>query len=125
VYQGRYNFRHPFWVIKGSRLYPPVPHICLNISQDLASDLGHYFSEAANHHLLLELLREPPAETALRVLRAIAWYNRANTLTSDDNEAVIDLAIAFETLLGLARTLRRIASWMRDGGRRLCQAAGT
>ena len=35
-YQGRYNFRHPFWVAKGSRLYPPVPHISLNISQDLA-----------------------------------------------------------------------------------------
>jgi hypothetical protein len=26
-YQGRYNFRHPFWVVRNSRLYPPVPHI--------------------------------------------------------------------------------------------------
>jgi len=28
-YAGRYNFRQPFWVTKGSRLYPPVPHIAL------------------------------------------------------------------------------------------------
>src|SRR5207249_2514187 len=42
-YQGRYNFRHPFWVVKGSRLYPPVPHIGLNISQDLAHDLIGFF----------------------------------------------------------------------------------
>src|SRR6266568_944276 len=26
-YEGRYNFRNPFWVIRGSRLYPPVPSL--------------------------------------------------------------------------------------------------
>ena len=102
-YQGRYNFRHPFWVIRGSRLYPPVPNIGLNISQDLASDIGQCLSEASKHRLLLELLQGARAETGVRVLRAIRWYNRANTLTSDDNEAVIHLAIAFETLLGLPK----------------------
>jgi len=39
-YYGRYNFLHPLWVVKNSRLYPPVPHIVLNQSQDLAYDLA-------------------------------------------------------------------------------------
>lgn len=41
-YKGLYNFKHHFWVTKGSRLYPPVPHIGLNISQDMAADLGQF-----------------------------------------------------------------------------------
>src|SRR2546426_7916345 len=50
-YEGRYNFRQPFWVAKGSRLYPPVPHISLNISQDLSRDLAEGF-QLPQHHLL-------------------------------------------------------------------------
>ena len=101
-YQGRYNFREPFWVVKGSRLYPPVPHISLNISQDLAHDLRGWF-HSPQHHLLPELLQQPATEAAERVLRALTWYNRANALTSDDNNAIIHLAVAFETLLALPR----------------------
>jgi hypothetical protein len=37
------------------------------------------------------------------VLTALTWYNRANALTSDDDSAVIHLAVAFETLLALRR----------------------
>jgi hypothetical protein len=101
-YQGRYNFRHPFWVAKSSRLYPPVPHLGLNISQDLAYDLMRCF-EAPQHHLLPELLRQPAAATAERVLTALTWHNRANALTSDDDSAIMHLAVAFETLLALPR----------------------
>ena len=39
-YRGLYNFRHPFWVVKGSRVYPPVPHLSLNIAQDLSNDVA-------------------------------------------------------------------------------------
>ena len=101
-YQGRYNFSHPFWVAKGSRLYPPVPHIGLNISQHLAHDLRRCF-ESPQHHLLPELLRQPATETAERVLTSLTWYNRANALTSDNDSAIINLAVAFETLLALPR----------------------
>src|SRR5712671_76192 len=48
-YEGRYNFRHPFWVVKNSRIYPPVPHIALNISQDLVHDL-HWFLQEPQHN---------------------------------------------------------------------------
>jgi hypothetical protein len=102
-YQGRYNFRQPFWVAKGSRLYPPVPHLGLNISQNLAYDMARAFTEGPQHHLLPGLLRQPATESSERVLTAIGWYNRANALTVDDVAAILHLAVAFETLLGLPK----------------------
>jgi hypothetical protein len=101
-YYGRYNFRHPFWVVRNSRLYPPVPHIALNISQDLAHDL-HWFLQEPQHNFLPELFRPPATETTERVLTALTWYNRANAVTSDDDTVIINLAIALETLLALPR----------------------
>src|SRR5713226_2347134 len=102
-YQGRYNFRHPFYLAKGSRLYTPVPHIGLNISQDLAADLDRCFAEAPQHRLLPELLRQPMTATAKRVLTAITWYNRANALANDDASSILDLAVGFEALLALPK----------------------
>jgi hypothetical protein len=99
-YYGRYNFRNPLWVVKNSRLYPPVPHIVLNQSQDLTYDLSRCF-ESIRYHLLPTLLREGNGATAERVLKAIGWFNRANTLHGDDHSAILDLSVAFETLLAL------------------------
>ena len=100
-YYGRYNFRHPFWVAKDSRVYPHVPHIGLNHSQDLAYDLARCF-ETPTYHLLPRLINEAGA-TADRVLRALGWFNRANTMHVDDDTAILDLSVAFETLLGLPK----------------------
>ena len=102
-YEGRYNFRNPFWATKGSRLYPPVPHMSLNDGQNLAWDLGRAFSEAPQHHLLPTLIREPLSPSAQRTITAIRWYNRANSYLADDCEAILSLAVAFEALLGLPR----------------------
>lgn len=102
-YQGRYNFRQPFWVAKGSRLYPPVPHIGMNLSQNLAWDLRRAFSDGPQHHLLPTLIRKPTTEISERVLTAIDWYNRANAYTTEESEALLALAVGFETLLGLPR----------------------
>jgi hypothetical protein len=106
-YRGLYNFRQHFWVAKGSRCYPPVQHLGLNIAQDLSSDISQFFREAPQHGLLPELLRQPTGSTAERVLTAIAWYNRANSVVSDDHAAIVDLAIAFETLLGLPQEAKK------------------
>lgn len=102
-YEGRYNFRHPFWVVKGSRLYPPVPHIGLNIGQDLAGDLTSFFTQAPQHHLLPRLLDAPSTVVGERVLTALTWHNRANAAGNDEENAVLDLAVAFETLLALPK----------------------
>jgi hypothetical protein len=102
-YHGRYNFVHPFWVTKDSRLYPPVPHITLNHSQNLARDLESAFTEAPQHRLLPILFQGPKSGTLERALTAIKWYNRANSYSVDDGEAVLSLAIGFEALLGLPK----------------------
>jgi len=102
-YEGRYNFRNPFWVAKGSRLYPPVPHISMNDSQNLAWDLPRAFSEAPHHQLLPMLFPEPESENTGRVVMAIRWYNRANSFLADDSEAILCLAVGFEALLALPR----------------------
>jgi hypothetical protein len=99
-YQGRYNFRHPFWAVKGSRLYPPVPHIGLNLSQDLAGDLASFFS-VPQHALLPNLLLQPSTIVGERVLTALKWHSRANATENDEDCAMLDLAVAFETLLAL------------------------
>ena len=100
-YYGLYNFCHPFWKVKGSRLYPTVPHIGLNHSQDLANDLARCF-ESPRYHLLPTLISER-GPTAERVLRALGWFNRANTKHVNDDTAILDLSVAFETLLGLPK----------------------
>lgn len=101
-YYGRYNFLHPFWVAKNSRLYPPVPHIVLNQSQDLAYDLGSCF-QSKRYRLLPKLLKEKRTQAEERVLKGVRWFNRANTLHGDEHSAILDLSVAFETLLGLPR----------------------
>jgi hypothetical protein len=101
-YQGRYNFQHPFWVVKGSRLYPPVPHIGLNISQDLAGDLASFFA-LPQHQLFPHLLLQPDTVVGQRVLTALKWYNRANSAEKAHDTAVLDLAVAFEALLALPK----------------------
>jgi hypothetical protein len=102
-YQGRYNFLHPFWVTRGSRLYPPVPHITLNHGQNLAYDLESAFREAPQHRLLPILFHGPKSGTQERALTAIKWYNRANSYSVDDSEAILSLAIGFEALLALPK----------------------
>ena len=102
-YRGLYNFRHHFWVVKSSRLYPPVPHIGLNIAQDLAHDLAAAFTQAPHHHLLPKLLRDRATAVGQRVLRALSWHNRSNAAGNTDDGAILDLAVAFETLLALPK----------------------
>ena len=99
-YHGLYNFRHHFWVAGGSRLYPPVPQIGSNDALNLASDLNEFFEHSASYRFLPQLLTGTDANTR-RVLTAIEWFNRANRIGVDEEEAILHLAIAFEALLGV------------------------
>jgi hypothetical protein len=99
-YEGLYNFRHPFWVAKGSRLYGPKPHLTLNRSQDLSFDLDRAAARA-DHRLLRELLDKSDTEISSRTFTAIRWFNAANSESNDHAAAIVNLAIAFEALLSL------------------------
>jgi len=101
-YEGVFNFRQPLWLTKSSRLYGPKTNMILNISQDLAAQLGH--SEAilrADTYLLLNLLTAAASPFSERVFAALNWYNCANVDSEDADRSLLNLAIAFETLLQL------------------------
>jgi hypothetical protein len=100
-YRGLYNFRHHFWLEPGSRLYGPKPHMVLNISQDLSSDLEQWGIARNDFSLLLDLLNKPETAASQRVYSALHWYTAANEHGIDESEAVLNLAVAFETLLRL------------------------
>jgi hypothetical protein len=100
-YAGLYNFRHPFWVAKGSRLYGPKPHLTLNHSQDLSFDFDRMTAARADYRLLSELLRKPDTQTSSRIFTAVRWFNAANNEANDHAAAIVNLSIAFEALLSL------------------------
>lgn len=99
-YEGLLNNRSPFWITNKDKITPPTAHIWLNISQDISSDFKrnsplyqpviNFFSYKTDN----EDLRN-------RVLTAINWYNRSLLVDIDDDIALVNLAIAFESLLGL------------------------
>lgn len=100
-YNGLYNFRHHFWVEAESRVYGPKPFMTLCISQDLYADLTQRLAGRPDYHLLPELLKKPITPASLRLFSALRWYNAANESGLEESEALLNLAVAFETLLRL------------------------
>jgi hypothetical protein len=99
-YDGMRNFTEHFWVVKGSRVYPPVPHITLNISQDLVANCGQFFQEGTGYELV-RLLTDDARHIAERLFTALTWYNATNRAEVSESEALVNLAIAYESLLDL------------------------
>jgi len=90
-------------------------NMILNISQDLAAQLGH--SEAilrADTYLLLNLLTAAASPFSERVFAALNWYNCANVDSEDADRSLLNLAIAFETLLQLPGHEKQIVSLTRS-----------
>jgi hypothetical protein len=100
-YAGLYNFRHYFWVAKGSRVYGPKPHLTLNLSQDLRFDIANAKKSRCDYQLLFDLLRKPPTQISARVFTALEWFNAANSEANYPASAIVDLSIAFESLMKL------------------------
>jgi hypothetical protein len=99
-YDGILNFMEHFWVVKGSRVYPPVPHITLNISQDLAADCGEFLQGGTGYELA-RLLTDDVRDIGERLFTSLRWYNATNRVEVSEGEALVNLAIAFESLLNL------------------------
>jgi len=100
-YAGLYNFKHHFWVAKGSRLYGPKPQLTLNHSQDLSFDLACLADGRIDYRLLRKLLEKPETSSSLRIFTALRWFNEANNEANDQPAAIVNLSIAFEALLSL------------------------
>jgi hypothetical protein len=99
-YSGLYNFKQHFWAAKGSRLYPPVPHISLNISQNLSRDIAEYH-RWPEYRLLERVTKVRLSTVEERVFTGIKWFNAANSSLISEESAIVNLSIAFESLLGL------------------------
>ena len=99
-YDGMLNLTEPLWVVKGSRIYPPVQHITLNISQDLAADCNQFMQVGPGYELL-RLLTDDKRHIGERIFTALSWYNATNRTGMSESEALVNLAIAFESLLDL------------------------
>jgi len=103
-YEGLVNFRHNLWVIKGSRIYPRVPHFGLNIPQDLYLDLSTDAQKVGDEDPIVKLTRGERAWSERvegRVFTAMQWYNRSCADETDEESAIVNLAIALECLLAL------------------------
>ena len=102
-YEGRLNNKSFFWVTKGSRIYPTAVNLWLNISQDLYVDFSIRGSKSSRYKPVVEYFSGRKENDSLgeRILTALTWYNRSLTIDIDEDVALVDLAIAFESLLGL------------------------
>ena len=90
-----------FGSAKGSRLYGPKPHLTLNHSQDMCFDLAHMAAARVDYRLLIELLNNPDIQISSRVFTAVQWFNAANNKANDEAATIVNLSIAFESLLSL------------------------
>ena len=109
------DFNVHFWVAEGSRIYPEVPLVRLNRTQNLSSNLKTFLSHAHNWALerLYCLPYQPTPEVSSRVFVAIDWYLRSCRGTIAEPEAIVDLAIALESVLGL-RSGDRVTERFKD-----------
>jgi hypothetical protein len=102
-YEGLLNGRSYLWVIAGNRIYPPLPHFWLNVSQDLWHSIES-FSRERHNWALVDLItgsENKNTEVEERIFTALKWHNRSTTIDVSEDVALLNLAIAFECLLNL------------------------
>lgn len=101
-YEGRLNNKSYFWVVPGSRIFPPAACLGLNISQDLRRDFAEV-PKSRRYKPVSEYFaaREIDENLSERILTALRWHNRTTSMDVDEDVALVNLAIAFESLLGL------------------------
>ena len=99
-YEGLLNNRSPFWITRKDKITPPTAHIWLNISQDISLDFNRN-SPLYQPVISFFSYKTDNEDLRSRVLTAINWYNRSLLTDIDDDIALVNLAIAFESLLGL------------------------
>jgi len=95
-------------LIPGCRIYPPIRNFCLNHYQDLYADIKKIDWPWAARSSPVLLCAEPAIAPSLeeRLLRAMRWYCKGASAVIEPDEAIVSLAIAFETMLQLDKTAK-------------------
>ena len=101
-YEGVLNGQSYLWVARGCRIYPAASRMWLNISQDL-SELRPGCPVSRRNRLIVHALNADVnvAPIDARTMTAIEWYSKSVSMAAGGDEALVDLAIAFESLLAL------------------------
>ncbi len=100
---GTRNGRTHLWVAKDARIYPEIPHVILNFSQNIDINLQQMLSHAyhwALRHLYYDA-QGYPSDLRKRVFVSLEWYLRSCRHCIDEHEALVHLAIALESFLRL------------------------
>jgi hypothetical protein len=102
-YEGLLNWHSYFWVANGSKIYPSLPDIGLNKSQDIYSDFKpiEYRPQIISLQYLINGKEEPDKKTLLRIFTALEWYNGSCSGQISEEVALVHLATAFECLFSL------------------------
>lgn len=97
------NNKSHFWATRGSRIFPPAISLWLNISQDLSNDFNHDIPHSLLYGSVVRYLtmRRDDDKLSERILTALTWYNRSIGIDIDESVALVNLTIAFESLLDL------------------------
>lgn len=97
------NDKSNFWVTEDSRIYPPQGNFWLNTSQNLFQDVHGSFSKQTPFSKLLKT-ENIHSKVENRIFTALKWYNRSISLGINNETALVNLAIAFESLLDLKQS---------------------
>lgn len=102
-YFGTRNRTVPIWATNGFRIYPELPNIILNLNQDLSWNLQSSLSQAHQWAIahLYQSDEEFRDETRHRIFASLEWYMKSCRESIEETEALVNLAIALESLLRL------------------------
>jgi len=100
-YECTLNFKTHFRAAKGSRIYPPTCRTWFGVDNNL-----HYImslAETSSQSSLIKFFDSGIEVSQLRgrILTALTWYNRSITVDIEEDVALVNLAVAFESLLDL------------------------
>ncbi|WP_152412972.1 HEPN domain-containing protein [Nitrolancea hollandica] len=98
------NFESQHFLIGiNGRIYPPHPGFWIDKSQDLVSDIATTGNSSRDWawKAFLSDSNDYLEEFESRILRALKWYGRSTALSVMEEEQLVDLSIALESLMGL------------------------
>ena len=109
-FEGTRDGRAWLWVTAGSRVYPEIPNVTLNVSQFLADDLWkllhwEYHWSLQNLYFSEEKFEQLPG-TKERLFTSLEWYVRSCRETIGEDESIIYLCTGLEALLRVSEDER-------------------
>jgi len=105
-YEGIRNRSSWLWTAPGSRIYPELPHVTLNLSQYLKANLRQLLTWEYNWSLRRLYLSDEDFDhvpgARERIFTSLDWYVRSCRDSISPAEAIVNLCTAMEALLKLS-----------------------